>query len=121
MKTSYGAHLLALCGEDSAKEQWPLQHLCLGESCLSSSCHYARQLGSSPFGPSDPALELRASESKQIHAGSLRGMPGTLEALHLTRHNLSWFLHPESMGTSLPDTETQGLGPGVGLALITPQ
>ena len=35
--------------------------------------------------------------------------------------NPHWFLHPEVVGTYLPDTRTLGWGPGMGLGLLSPE
>ena len=101
------------------------QHFCLRESCLPPALALMPNYSvppsyvspcvsphvSSDFQAAAPALELRGTESKLVHAWALweelPGIPETLLSLTLNPH---WFLHPEVMGTSLSGTGTLGWG-----------
>ena len=55
-----------------------------------------------------PWLELRTSESVSPYTGPLKGMPGTLETLCLTKPQSLLFFIARSCGISLPGTGTLG-------------
>ena len=64
--------LLALWGEDSKKEQWPLEHFCLKKADPLMPEHFSSSLyASGAFQTAALALELRESKPEQVCAWAL--------------------------------------------------